>query len=132
MQYKNVCVRGQYFSVCFQALSVMLRDCARAVTAVNFQKVMQVLVWLLPFKPVEENNTKQIHIVNIFCPPTVVANCGNPFQISCASVQTDDIQAFPPSSWGKPHCTQLTRFIKIWEEVLCPDMSSGMTGMSIH
>ena len=52
---------------------------------------MQVLVWLLPLKPVEENNTKQIHIVNIFCPATVVANCGNPFQISCASVQTDDI-----------------------------------------
>ena len=76
-------------------LSVMLRDCERAETAVNVQKVnekkMQVLVWLLPFKPVEENNTKQIHIVNIFCPATVVANCGNPFQISCASVQTDDI-----------------------------------------
>ena len=50
---------------------------------------MQVLIWLLPFKPVEENNTKQIHIVNIFCPATVVANCGNPFQISCASVKTD-------------------------------------------
>ena len=49
---------------------------------------MQVLVWLLPLKPVEENNTKQIHIVNMFCPATVVANCGNPFQISCATRKT--------------------------------------------
>lgn len=111
-------------------LSVMLRYYARDV---NFQKVNEKkckYFWLLPLKPVEENNTKQIHIVNIFCLATVVANCGNPYKISCATTRLTEVYkatnrrylGFSPFV-GKP---------REGEEVLCLDMSSGMTGMSIN
>ena len=135
MQYKNVCVRGQYFSVCFQALSVMSRDCARAVTAVNFQKVNEKKckyssgsyrsnLWRRITRNRSISSTCFVQQLLLQTVEILFKSAVQQEKLSLRFIrlQTDNIQAFPPS-WGKPH---------EGEEVLCLDMSSGMTGMSIN